>query len=196
LLWDLLREYSEAYYRRTKQVAESIGDDWNPRTAPFEVDVYFVFVLSFMMLNHKHDRIVWQQVCEFCQEELIARYAAVLPECKDLGEVISARIQEYGRATNFCIENGTNYIAAWLDVLWQGLTSSGYRDGVLVIGDAFQHFEFIVQMEKVQIWVAGSFRCCLKHLLRECRDIRNMEIPVMLQHIREGQEDAKRILDA
>lgn len=199
LIYDLMITYADIYCHRLKKVAQNTEVPWNARTAPFEVDVYFAFLLSCSMLGHKHDRLVWQQVCEYCTEELVARYATHITECEDLVQIITDRIQDYGKTRNTCIEKGMGLTHELLEDLWLNLLASGCRDKVeakpgVMITDGVKHFEFAGMMEAVEMQVASTFQCCLKHLLQATQDIRTMAIPEMNRLILEGQEDAKRVL--
>jgi len=198
VVFDLLSEYAAAFCEIAEIVFVQEGAQWDMRTAKFEVDVYFTFVLSASVLWHEHDMDAWEDLMSYCEERLLERHANLL-SMDSLRDVIASRMERYGRVTNGCIERRDKPIwSAWIEWVCRSVTASATRqpieaDQPLIISDPLQRHRMHMRMLPIQFQVCGAFECCLKHLFMECTDFRRWAPEEMARRIVAAQREFEQI---
>lgn len=196
-LVSLVDRFSASYLQEAKEVTQRLGKEWDPRTSNFEIQTYFVFLLSCGVQGHGHNTEVWQEMCYCLWDKLLAFHVDRIAECGDLQSIIDARIQCYGDTVIACARAKSSEIIARLKCLQSFLEASGGRGIELkppvVIGDFIQNSLWIKEMTLVEVRVACAFECVLKHLFVAERDIRNMDLSAMREHISQGVIEAAEI---
>ena len=198
IILELLSEYAKSFCECAQIIFAQEGWDWDAQSAQFEVDVYFLFVLSCTLLNYGHDREVWEELMFFCEDALVERYAG-LSSADDLRDVIASRVERYGRITNGCIERHDKPIwSAWIEWVCRSITASAVRKPIeanppIIIGSFLERWRIEAKMLPVQFEIGGAFGCCLKHLFQGRSDFRGGDTADMLRRIRSAQQEAQEI---
>lgn len=197
LLFHLLREYSAAYSDQLAKAWTDNRDEWNPRTARFEVDTYFVFHLSRAILGHKQERQVWEDMCFLCEAALVNIHEKQLLN-DNLSSIIGARMKEYGDIANSCAQSGEADIGRFTDRLRQRIMASTHDDHVeenppFVICDIFTELDRRYWHLRTDLIFAGAFCCALKHIFQRTNDVRNLSEAEFSSLVEAGQEEARPI---
>ena len=196
-LFRFLRECSQAYTDRIEKVAADSGAEWNPRTARFEVDTYFVFLLSASLLGHEHDREGWEDMLHLCETALMEIHREQVSS-DDLLAVFVARVKDYGLIQNRCAESGDAPTADLIKSLRQHLMASSHDDRIqaehpIVIGDAFRELALFFEFLRIDLFLAGAFSCGLKHILQRSNDVRTLPEEELITLAQAGQKEAAAI---
>ena len=72
-LFDLLSQYSQKYYNETEAVFMKFGRQWNPYISKFEIDIYFLSMLTFSIVGFNQDRDVGVELQLYFAERFIQR---------------------------------------------------------------------------------------------------------------------------
>ena len=192
-LFRLLRQSSQAYAEELERIAGSAGDEWNPRTARFEIDAYFTYLLSRALLGHKHDRQVWEDMCFLCETALIGIHGDQLSN-DDLSDVFVARVEGYGQIQNRCAKSGNELATELVKALRQHLVASSHGDHVeeqhpVIIGDFLREFDASLAYLRIDHLCAGAFLCALKHILQRTNDVRTLSEQELLELAVVGQDE-------
>jgi hypothetical protein len=200
LLLELTRVYAANYCELARKISHQLGETWDERTAPFEVDVYFAYLVFGSMQSHKQCRAVWEELLGHLESDIVARHAARLSQCGDLRSVIAARVGRYMQAWNsFVADRRGSIIDNRLEWLLQHLRASAAPRVVeakppMIIGDSTEDFIWITKMTQIELRVAVAYECCLKHIFQRTDDIRTVHVSEIERDIRDGQEECKRTL--
>ncbi len=192
-----LRECSAAYTDQLTKLAGDYRATWNPRTARFEVDAYFAFLLSCSLLNLEHNRQVWEDMCYLCEAALTEMHQEHITS-ENLSDVIVARIEDYGRIANRTCESGDAPQIAWIKSLRQHIMASSHENRVdaehgMVIGDCFEEFALFFDYLRIDLFFAGAFVCGLKHISQRTTDVRRLSEEELTSLVEAGQTEAAAI---
>ena len=177
-LFCLLRESSKQFAEQAEEMMKEHGVPFNLGTLRFEIDAYLTFLLSCSLLNLKHDRQVWEDMCNLCEVVLSKIHEQSLTN-EDLADVIVARIQQYGDIANRCASSGDPPQISWLKALRQNIMASAHQNRVaaghpLIIGDIFQEHSILLGLVAIDLMCAGRFGCALKHMFQRTNNVRTL----------------------
>ena len=152
-LFDLLRHYSEKYCTGTEIVFQKFCREWNPSLSRFEIETFFLSLLSFSICELKQDMDVIRGVQSYFTESLIEEFG---PK-EALDYIIANRVQSYCKLEHDCINDkeNRNIEMEMLDRLLyhiEGVSVKGKIDESypVVIQDFFQEtliFQYLHQIE-------------------------------------------------
>jgi hypothetical protein len=192
-LFSYMSQYSSIF---TDDIAKPLTEmkEWNPLTARFEVDVYFAFLVSFMMLNFKHDQQVWEEMCGFMYM-ILSEIHKKLQFCESRSNVYDARMQRYGDITNSCIQSGDAPEAGCVKQLLQHILASSKDDQIeadhpLVVLGLHERYFLEIEFQKTNISLTCVFEGGLSHIFQYTTDIRTLSENKFLELVISGEKEA------
>lgn len=196
-LFDLMSQYSEKYCTETESVFRKFHKEWDTSLARFEIDTFFLSLLSFSICELKQNMDVIRGVQTYIFNSLLHNFNAQ----NETGDIIENRIKNYCKLEHDCINNQEdkniememlNRLLYHIEgVLVAGNIAEAYP---VVIQDIFQEIDFKSVMFPVHMRISGEFSCCLKHLFKATSDIGTLSSDKIDNLIGNGKKEAKDIL--
>lgn len=200
-LFDLLSQYSQKYYNETEAVFMKFGRQWNPYISKFEIDVYFLSMLTFSIVGFKQDRDVGVELQLYFAERFIQGSGGKISTATTFEDIISSRVNSYCQLKHDCIKDSKNRnieMEMLQEILWNIDYSNSNEEikacSPLVIRDFFDQMELKSSMFPMHIKESIEFRSCLKELFEATSDIRSLSSEEMDTLIDNGRKEAEEIL--
>ena len=198
-LFDLLCRHSEKYYTETERIFRKFDNKWNHYAAKFEIDVYLYSLLSFAIMEFKHNIDVAKEIQTHFVTRLIQHFTGNIPAAAAFENVIGSRVDSYCRLKSDCIRNNKNIEISMLDEVLHNLRFSNYLGQIAanrgyVPADGFDWMKLRISMIPIQMSESIEFCSCLWELFIATPDIRLLSSEEMDNRIARGAKRAKQIL--
>jgi len=198
-LFDLLCRHSERYYTETETIFTKFDNEWNHYAAKFEIDLYLYSLLSFAIMEFRHNIDVAKEIQTHFVTRFIQHFTGNIPVAADFENVISSRVSGYCRLKSDCIGNNKNVEISMLDEVLHNLRFSNSlgqiaADRGYVPADGFDWIQLTTDMIPIQMTESIEFCSCLWELFIATPDIRLLSSEEMDNRIARGRKRAKQIL--
>jgi tetratricopeptide (TPR) repeat protein len=198
-LFDLLCRHSERYYTEAERIFRKFDNKWNHYPAKFEIDVYLYSLLSFAIVEFKHNIYVAKEIQTHFVTRLIQHFTGNISSADTFENVIGSRVDSYCRLKRDCITNNKNVEISMLDEVLHNLRFSNSVGQIVanrgyVPADDFDWIQLRTDMIPIQMSESIEFCSCLWELFIATPDIRLLSSEEMDNRIGRGAKRAKQIL--
>jgi len=203
-LFHLLSLYSNKYYSETEKVFARFGKfgyTWNPHHCKFEIDVYFLSLLSFSIVGFKQDKDVGVELQLYFSERFIQCFGGKISAETTFDDIIGSRVNSYCQLKHDCIKDSKNrnIEMEMLQELLLNIDASNSSDEIkagnpIVSRDFFDQRELESCMFPVHFRESIEFCSCLKELFEATQDIRTLSCEEIDNRIDRGKKNTKQII--
>lgn len=199
ILFKLLNRKAQVFQSQLAETAHVLGDGWNEDLAGFEVDVYFLFLLSCSMLAHKQVMEGWEDTVLLGSQIIAKFHPSIAQSTEGIEDLVAARVERYGADRNKGIAAGEYDLHKTLSALTVNVINSAYggnalAHGPLLIVGSVKRSELEISLQSLSKLVALPFLCCLKHVFQQGNDYRALSTDTLLRAIDAGESEAEEYL--
>ena len=163
----------------------------NKLTILFEIDVYFIFQLSFCLARTKQELDVGDGTMSNAFSFLQRKHQKVSISEDHFFDCVEKRLAHYGESTKQAILNGDHPMFGWAPVLQTYILMAMNGDGIiqespiLLISDHFKKKELENRILLAQLLIGEKAISFLVHLFEE-KDYRLLTKKVFLSKVKQG----------